>query len=486
MSPIKLLRIAGMLDGISLLTLLCIAMPLKYFADYPLAVTINGTLHGGIFVFYALTIIYAALRIQWSAWWSIAAVAAAFIPLGNFVLEWQLKRVQHQYTVKPLKKSWLVYGIIFFSFIDLFAQLPVMSTFATSVGSTAFVAGIVVGMYSFTNTFGNILSGIFTDRLGPFKLLVFGLITTSMSLLSYHLIEGPTSLLIVRCVHGFFGGLIVPAAFTLLANTTANDKQGSKSAVTGSFIGIAAIIGPAFSGILASRTSVPNVFVFVALFGAILTIATILFLRIQVNREKKQQSRVSFEWNTGVLKSFGGAFFLMFSQGVLAYLLPLHVEALGYSSRMSGTLMSMFGIIAVLMFVLPTNRIFDKVQSVYTLLIGVCLMAISQILIGQSATTLTLYAVLGLYGLGFAFLFPSITTLLIKSTTSETRGKAYGIFYAFFSLGVVVGSSLLGMLPFNLQHSFLFTGVVLLSFAAVVVTDTLLQKRQKANISRSA
>ena len=176
----------------------------------------------------------------------------------------------------------------------------------------------------------------------------------------------------------------------------------------------------------------------------------------------------------------------MFSQGVLAYLLPLHVEALGYSSRMSGTLMSMFGIIAVLMFVLPTNRIFDKVQSVYTLLIGVCLMAISQILIGQSATTLTLYAVLGLYGLGFAFLFPSITTLLIKSTTSETRGKAYGIFYAFFSLGVVVGSSLLGMLPFNLQQSFLFTGVVLLSFAAVVVTDTLLQKRQKANISRSA
>ncbi|AOZ94756.1 multidrug transporter [Paenibacillus crassostreae] len=378
--------------------------------------------------------------------------------------------------MKPLKKSWLVYGIIFFSFIDLFAQLPVISTFATSVGATAFVAGIVVGMYSFSNTFGNILSGVLTDKVGPFKILVFGLITTSLSLLSYHLIYDTTSLLIVRCVHGFFGGLIVPAAFTLLANTTAQDKLGSKSAVTGSFIGIAAIIGPAFSGILASRTTVPTVFTFVAVFGLILTVTTFLFLRIQINKDKKVDTGGIFEWNKGVLKSFGGAFFLMFSQGVLAYLLPLHVESLGYSSRMSGTLMSMFGIIAVLAFVLPTNRIFDKVPSVYTLLIGVSLLGCSQMLLGQSETTLTLYTVMAIYGLGFAFLFPSINTLLIQSTKNETRGKAYGYFYAFFSLGVVVGSSLLGMLPFDLSLSFIFTGTVLVCFGILVITDTMLER----------
>lgn len=40
----------------------------------------------------------------------------------------------------------------------------------------------------------------------------------------------------------------------------------------------------------------------------------------------------------------------MFSQGVIAYLLPLKVQSLGYDSRLSGTLMSTFGIIAVLVF----------------------------------------------------------------------------------------------------------------------------------------
>ena len=40
------LRIAGILDGISLVVLLFIAMPLKYWMDIPMAVTIAGSIHG--------------------------------------------------------------------------------------------------------------------------------------------------------------------------------------------------------------------------------------------------------------------------------------------------------------------------------------------------------------------------------------------------------------------------------------------------------
>ncbi|MGE7601582.1 DUF3817 domain-containing protein [Peribacillus sp. NPDC097675] len=63
-SPIDYLRIAGIMDGIPLLALLIIAMPLKYFADLPLAVTINGSIHGVIFMLYMVTILYAAIRSQ--------------------------------------------------------------------------------------------------------------------------------------------------------------------------------------------------------------------------------------------------------------------------------------------------------------------------------------------------------------------------------------------------------------------------------------
>ena len=44
------LRKAGIAEGISFLVLLCIAMPLKYFFQQPMAVKIFGWIHGILFV----------------------------------------------------------------------------------------------------------------------------------------------------------------------------------------------------------------------------------------------------------------------------------------------------------------------------------------------------------------------------------------------------------------------------------------------------
>jgi len=367
-----------------------------------------------------------------------------------------------------------IYVIIFFSFFDLFTQLPVMSTYAESLGASAFLTGLAVGMYSLSNTFGNIISGFLTDRKGPFVILVLGLLTTGLSLSLYNLVEDPTTLLIVRFVHGLVAGFIVPAAFTFLANATKQEKRGRGSAISGAFVGIAAIIGPAFSGILASRTSVPFVFNITA--SCMLLLGILTFFILKSNQIKMEKSTPSthipisvFFNNSGTLKAFAGAFFLMFSQGVIAYLLPLKVQSLGFDSRLSGTLMSAFGIIAVLVFILPTNRIFDKVAPIKTLSLGIGLMGVSQLLISQADSSTWLYLAMACYGIGFGFLFPSINSLLIDSTTADIRGKAYGYFYAFFSLGVVLGSSLLGWLSLGIVSGFIFTGIVLLVFASMIL-----------------
>lgn len=49
-TPIGRLRTMGFIEGMSLLILLFIAMPLKYWAGLPLAVTIVGSVHGGLFI----------------------------------------------------------------------------------------------------------------------------------------------------------------------------------------------------------------------------------------------------------------------------------------------------------------------------------------------------------------------------------------------------------------------------------------------------
>ena len=52
---------AGITEGVSFIILLCIAMPLKYFFDLPMAVKIVGWLHGILFIaFISLAYILVA------------------------------------------------------------------------------------------------------------------------------------------------------------------------------------------------------------------------------------------------------------------------------------------------------------------------------------------------------------------------------------------------------------------------------------------
>ena len=85
-------RMIGIAEGISFLVLLLIAMPLKYLMHIPEAVKIMGWIHGALFVSF----IYFAFEVMGSLnknfIWFLKAFVAAFIPLGTFVFDRQLKK----------------------------------------------------------------------------------------------------------------------------------------------------------------------------------------------------------------------------------------------------------------------------------------------------------------------------------------------------------------------------------------------------------
>ena len=369
-----------------------------------------------------------------------------------------------------------VYLIVFVSFFDLFSQLPVMSPYAQSLGATPFVIGIAVGIYSFSNTIGNVISGFMTDRRGPFMILVLGLFASAISLFLYAFISDPISLLGVRFVHGFMEGLIVPAAFTFLANRAEESKRGRSVAVSGAFVGLAAIIGPAYGGIVGAKMGTP--FIMAVNGGMMLVIAIAAFFILRsftfVGNKKPTSKENTFRVrdlfrSPGMVRAFAGAFFLMFSQGVLALVLPLKVVSLGFDAKTSGLLLSTFGVSAILIFLLPVNRIFDRVRPIMTLTFGMSMMGFSMLFLGQVETLNLLYLAMVVYGIGFAFLFPSINSLLIDSSSAEFRGKAYGYFYAFFSIGVVAGSGLIGFLNLGFRGAFTLTGIILLVVALYAI-----------------
>lgn len=82
------LRILGFLEGLSLLVLVFIAVPLKYFSHDPSLVKAMGPIHGGLFLLFIFNALSVGVEQQWKfkeTTWKV--LLACFIPFGTFYID---------------------------------------------------------------------------------------------------------------------------------------------------------------------------------------------------------------------------------------------------------------------------------------------------------------------------------------------------------------------------------------------------------------
>ena len=84
---IKLFRGISLLEGLSLLVLLFIAMPLKYIWGNPEYVRVVGMAHGLLFVAYILFAIMTKFELNWKVKTLLIVFAASVIPFGTFYVD---------------------------------------------------------------------------------------------------------------------------------------------------------------------------------------------------------------------------------------------------------------------------------------------------------------------------------------------------------------------------------------------------------------
>ena len=91
MSQIRAFRMTALAEGVSFLTLLCIAIPMKYFMGMPEVVRVAGSIHGALFVLYVGLLAILHVRQRWSFMFSLYALIASVIPFGTFMLDKHLR-----------------------------------------------------------------------------------------------------------------------------------------------------------------------------------------------------------------------------------------------------------------------------------------------------------------------------------------------------------------------------------------------------------
>jgi integral membrane protein len=87
-TPLGQLRVLGLLEGSSLLLLMLIGVPLKWFANWPGIVKTVGPIHGVLFLLFVMSAIHVSIELKWhfrQLTWKV--LLACIVPFGTFYVD---------------------------------------------------------------------------------------------------------------------------------------------------------------------------------------------------------------------------------------------------------------------------------------------------------------------------------------------------------------------------------------------------------------
>ena len=137
----------------------------------------------------------------------------------------------------------ITFVVTFLGFLDTHLLIPVMALYAAELGASVGIIGLIIGLYSVTNTPANILFGRLIDRVGYKLPLMAGLIGDALSMFLYSVCRLPIHLALVRMFHGTSGGLVGPATMSVTTDYSDKARKGRTMSSYGMSLAAATLVG---------------------------------------------------------------------------------------------------------------------------------------------------------------------------------------------------------------------------------------------------
>jgi len=364
------------------------------------------------------------------------------------------------------------------AFLDLFAGFPVVAPFAQQLGATPFGVSLITGAYSAANLLGNLGAGVVLDRWGRKSSLLIGLWASALVVLLQAFVTNPDQFLALRLLHGLATAVLSPGAFALIGDAAAPERRARAMGLAGVFIAIAAVTAPPLAGIGMDRFGAGAVFIAVAAIMAIVAIA-FGFLAREPDVPDRAPA-LDLRKLTALIRrpdlqvAYFAILALTIGLGTLVQQLPIVLVGRGEGARASGTAFSVYAVVALIGMAGPAARLADRYGRHRPLAVGLALIGLSLIGLSFVVSQFGVWATMAVFGLGFGLLFPAATALVADSSAPSERGTAFGVFYAVYSLGTVIGSLASGELAevFGQQTTspFFLGGLCALVMAPLVLT----------------
>lgn len=363
------------------------------------------------------------------------------------------------------KDFFLIFGALLFSALVMYALMSTVTEYATSMGTSATIAGLVSGIYIFGGLCSRIYSANALERRNWKKLAVIFLSIHFLACIFYFFANNVTFLLIVRFIHGLGFGASANAIVTIASAILPKKRFGEAFGYFMLGTTIAVGLGPYISGFFYDNWGSFGSFSLATSFAA-LGLLCILILDIN-----KYESIHNNEIEKTIDNESIDAEDILEEKGTIRSIIDKIIEipavpvslftgltSLGYVSILSFyrlyavevdlvSAFSLFFIIYSIVLVASrpiAGRIQDNYGDKIICFTGIIAQAIGLFLVALMPSTITVFICAVCAALGFGTLNSACTAIVTRDTPPHRRPYAISTFFIFCDGTMGFGPALLG------------------------------------------
>ena len=345
---------------------------------------------------------------------------------------------------------------------SLYAYIAELSTYASSLGATYRMVGIITASYGLTQLILRIPLGIFSDMIGKRKLFITLGLTISLisSLITFYL-PSAGSLLITRSLAGISASTWV--IFTVMFSSYFKKEETTKAiGLMNSYNAIGQLFALSMGGLVSYLYGTRYLFLLAA-GGAVIGLIGSFFIH-EIPYEKKKVHFSDYLQVTKHPQLVSVSILAILSQlltfATVFGFVPILAKNMG-AENIQLSLLTVLAIIpAIIISRLAGNYIPNLIGRKNTILIGFMISSIICVVMPFLQTLQMLYVAQFIGAIGRSLVFPLLMGIGIESIDQEKRATAMGFFQAVYGIGMVLGPLLLGIIAqsYGLLTGFVVTG----------------------------
>jgi MFS family permease len=337
----------------------------------------------------------------------------------------------------------------FAAFFSSYLRIPVMPLFAATLGAGPAQVGTINGAFMLTAGLLSIPAGLLADRTGRKLPIIAGIAATAASSFLVSVCHQPEQMVAAYILFGAGLAAFAPGMLSLVADVIPAERLGQAYGWYTTAVYVAMTLGPASGGFLAKVLSLRQVFVVSGGLLAVVTILALLFLpqgspRYKTDLHLAMSGMLNLLRNGNLTACLLATVGSCVSFGVFLTFLPLYAIQQGYGPAQVGLVFAAQAVTNVVGRV-PIGRLADCCDRRWLVTVGLICLAIALTTLGQVVQLRYLLVCAVVLGVGMALTFTAIGALIAELVPALQRGLAMGMYNSCIYLGMMCGSTAMGI-----------------------------------------